>query len=84
MNIQEIKDKAIHIAMLAYTTADNIKTEEQYIALTDDEFNKYLWYDLDLEEERHRLSYTRELVEDLRDNIVKELSQFLEPKGGNL
>lgn len=84
MKIQEIKDKAIRIAMLAYTTADNIKTEEQYMALTDDEFKKYLWYGLDLEEERHRLSYTRELVEDLRDNIVKELSQFLEPEEGKL
>ena len=81
MKIQEIKDKAICIAMLAYTTADNIKTEEQYMALTDDEFKKYLWYGLDLEEERHRLSYTRELVEDLRDNIVRELSQFVEPEG---
>ena len=84
MKIQEIKDKAIRIAMLAYTTADNIKTEEQYMALTDDEFKKYLWYGLDLEEERHRLSYTRELVEDLRDNIVKELSQFIEPEEGEL
>ena len=82
MNIQEIKDKAIHIAMVAYTTADNIKTEEQYMALTDDEFKKYLWYCLDLGEEKHRLSYTRELIEDLRDYIVKELSQFLEPEEG--
>ena len=81
MNIQNVRDKAIRIAMFAYTTTDTIKTEEQYKALTDDDFRKYLWHGLEVENESNRLSYSRELVEDLRDTIVKELSEFVEPEG---
>ena len=81
MNIQNVRDKAICIAMSAYTTTDTIKTEEQYKALADDDFRKYLWHGLEVENESNRLSYSRELVEYLRDIIVKELSQFVEPEG---